>query len=115
MKSKKEMDAKAKDLLDAIQRKPQHALPWKVKKAVTLEGWSDHWTIETADGKNTPVSAIMNEANAVFIARAVNAHYELLNAIKGLANNELVRELEVIPGRNIGEILDHLISEVEGH
>jgi hypothetical protein len=56
-------------------------LPWKVKKATFLFP-SEHpsWIITTEDEKTTPVSAILQKANAELIVKVVN-NYEKQSAL----------------------------------
>lgn len=61
---------------------PHTPTPWKVQKARSLYATTPSWTVETEDGKNTPVSAILKETDAAFIVRAVNCHEELLKALQ---------------------------------
>ena len=64
-----------------VSPKGEHTpTPWNVAKARVLQG-REHWTIETKNGRNTPVSAILKEEDAAFIVRAVNSHEELLEAL----------------------------------
>ncbi len=69
-------------------KKAEHtATPWKVEKARSLYASTPSWIIETEDGRNTPVSAILKEADAAHIVTCVNTHNDLLAVVDYLLEN----------------------------
>ena len=65
---------------ESVNEYHNHKEPTNMKTQPTPGPWkavfqhqplaTDHWAVETSDGKNTPAGIVLNEANALLIAAA---------------------------------------------
>lgn len=66
-------------------------LPWAICNESPNEYWYEGTTIYDVNGQrrvaDTPAQLLDAEANAAFIIKAVNNHYQLLDALKELYRN----------------------------
>lgn len=75
---------------ESVNEYHNHKEPTNMKTQPTPGPWkavfqhqplaTDHWAVETSDGKNTPAGIVLNEANARLIAAAP----EMLEALKSV-------------------------------
>lgn len=101
---------------NCTQIKPKHTpLPWKVREHNNQKRYID------AENGLTIADALMHsslgnqdnhKANAEFIVKAVNSHYELVEALK-LAFKRIKECRELDNGENITTPIDNILSNVE--